>query len=635
MKNFSIKTKTTLIVIFIVAIVSVINAYLSISSLEKFSQAEMKDFASKEYKTKKVNVKSYVDMAIDIIKKIDRGRGHAQKRAALKEINSLHFGKDGYFWINDTRNILLADSEAPQLIGTNVSNIKTSTGVKIFKVLTKKAMRHSNGVFFNYMWPKIGHKKPVEKISFVKSYKHWGWIIGTGSYLDGVQADIVKEKLSTKHKINTIIFKTTLSTIIMLILVYFIISFVFKGFVSKPLKEFENKFKHFLNFIAMKENKFEPAKIKANNEITRMLFMLNKTATEYDKSLKDDMKVVGELVLVGTQIEQGIFQCKIKAESKNPMFVALRKSVNSMLAFLNLHMQAIRATLEGYNENDYTRSIPENEKIKADMRAVIDSVNKLGGSLATNARTNLDNGTTLEESSRSMTNSMHTLSSKANEQAARLEETAAAVEEITSLTRNNRENTSKMAGLGEEVNGFVENGQKLANQTAMSMEEINAKILSISDATNTIDQISFQTNILSLNAAVEAATAGEAGKGFAVVAGEVRSLASRSAEAAKEIKKLVKDAKTKADEGQGISEVMIKEYKSLSENMKNALNLIEDINVASKEQMAGVEQINDAITTQDQITQQNASESAKVSKIASEVTDMANNLVAMAKDKKF
>jgi len=634
MKDFSIKTKTTLIIMLIVVLISIINAYLAIQSIEKFSKYEIKQSTAKEYAVKKQSIKNYVQMAIDLIKKQDRSKNPLKRQIALKEISHLRFGKSGYFWINNTKNIMLSHPEA-RLVGKDVSNVKTANGIKIFTKLTNRAIKSKNGAYVNYLWQKIGYKNPIKKVSFVEVYKPWGWVVGSGAYLDGIQADTAKVIKATSAKINEIILKIGISTIVILILVYFIINFVFKRFVSNPLKEFGDKFQHFLSFISMQENKYEPSKIKANNEITKMLLMLNNTAIDYDKRLKDDMKVVGETVLVGARIEQGIFQGGIKAESKNPMFVALRKSINRMLDFLNAHMQDIKITLESYNKDDYTKSIPEDDKIKADMKAVIDSVNMLGKSLALNAKTNLNNGTSLEKSSSTMTNSMHTLSSKANEQAARLEETAAAIEEITSLTRNNRENTSKMANLGEDVKGFVENGQKLANKTAVSMEEINTKITSISDATNTIDQISFQTNILSLNAAVEAATAGEAGKGFAVVAGEVRSLASRSAEAAKQIKELVKDAKTKADEGQDISGVMIEEYKSLSENMAKTINLIEDINVASKEQMTGVEQINDAITTQDQITQQNANESAKISQIASEVTDMANELVANAKNKKF
>ena len=135
------------------------------------------------------------------------------------------------------------------------------------------------------------------------------------------------------------------------------------------------------------------------------------------------------------------------------------------------------------------------------------------------------------------------------------------------------------------------------------MDEINTQVNAINDAITIIDQIAFQTNILSLNAAVEAATAGEAGKGFAVVAQEVRNLASRSAEAAKEIKTIVENASQKADDGKKIANKMIEGYPTLNESISQTINLISDIEKASKEQQSGIVQINDSINALDKQTQ--------------------------------
>ena len=263
------------------------------------------------------------------------------------------------------------------------------------------------------------------------------------------------------------------------------------------------------------------------------------------------------------------------------------------------------------------------------MLAVLESVNSLGEFLSQSSKQNLENGNRLEENSKTMSQSVSSLANKANQQAASLEETAAAVEEITSITRNNTQNASKMSSLGSQVQSEVINGMELASKTSTSMDKINVEVNSINEAITVIDQIAFQTNILSLNAAVEA------GKGFAVVAQEVRNLASRSAEAANEIKTLLESATLKAKEGKIISDEMIQGYESLNKSFNETIVLIEDVSNASKEQMTGIEQINDTVTMLDKMTQENAHETNSVSQIAKEVSSMSNELVADAQNKKF
>eukprot|EP01155_Anaeramoeba_flamelloides_P000772 Anaeramoba_flamelloidesa1053589_460.p1 GENE.a1053589_460~~a1053589_460.p1 ORF type:complete len:254 (-),score=27.78 a1053589_460:966-1727(-) len=250
-------------------------------------------------------------------------------------------------------------------------------------------------------------------------------------------------------------------------------------------------------------------------------------------------------------------------------------------------------------------------------------------------KTNQDDGYSLELNANTLKENVDKLSTSSNEQAASLEETAAALEEITSTMRNNTSNMSLMSKYADELSKSVGEGQSLANETTVSMDTINEEVTAISEAITVIDQIAFQTNILSLNAAVEAATAGEAGKGFAVVAQEVRNLASRSAQAAKEIKDLVENATSKANDGKKISDDMIKGYEELNTHISETIHIIENVSSASKEQMTGIEQINDAVTMLDRVTQENASEANQVSSIASQVSSMAKELVEDAQSKKF
>ena len=410
---------------------------------------------------------------------------------------------------------------------------------------------------------------------------------------------------------------------------------MFGGISNKELDVIDGYFNQLLDYMTYRKNQFDYVESTGNRKVDALLAKWNERIHETDKQVKADMKVIGEIVLTTDKVEQGIYKCRIHAQSNNPTVVTLKNTLNKMLDTVENNMMELIRTANNYANDDFTDKVHIDPKLKAKMLEVMQSVNKLGEALGQSARTNLENGQTLEHNANTMNNSMNNLAAKANEQAASLEETAAALEEITSLTRNNAENASKMSNLGQTVRKSVTSGQSLASETTNAMDEINEKVTAINEAITVIDQIAFQTNILSLNAAVEAATAGEAGKGFAVVAQEVRNLASRSAEAAKEIKDLVEDANAKANEGKKISDEMIKGYEELNTHISETIHIIDDVSSASKEQMTGIEQINDAVTMLDRVTQENASESNQVKSIAAEVTKMANDLVADAKSKKF
>jgi methyl-accepting chemotaxis protein len=407
------------------------------------------------------------------------------------------------------------------------------------------------------------------------------------------------------------------------------------GASKKDLEILDMFFEEFIDFAMSKKNKFLFSKTSNNSDINRLVTKWKSHIKEFDHRVKLDMKVMGDVVLITDKIEQGIFQCRIHSKTTNPMIYTLIENVNKMLDSLEDDMSTLSKILTKYSQNDFTSQIDISPNLKSELLVVMQSVNTLGTALSNSAKQNLSNGQHLEENSKTMSESVNNLANKANQQAASLEETAAAVEEITSITRNNADNANKMSTLGNHVKNEVSNGMQLASKTSASMDEIDAQVTAINEAITVIDQIAFQTNILSLNAAVEAATAGEAGKGFAVVAGEVRNLASRSAEAANEIKSLVELAASKANEGKVVSDEMIKGYESLNENFNQTIALIEDVSSASKEQMSGIEQINDTVTMLDRVTQENAHEANSVAEIANDVREMANDLVADAKSKKF
>jgi len=437
------------------------------------------------------------------------------------------------------------------------------------------------------------------------------------------------------NQINYIVYVMAVMTIIIILTMMAVVNYILKTTLNRELSIFNDSLDHFLDFISFKINKFKPIDIKTNDELGQLLHRLNDIAAEQDGKLKADMQVMGEITITTDKVGQGIYKCRIKATTTNPMINTLAISINKMINAIERDMTQLKSTLGEYTNDDFRNKVNINPNLKADMLAVMESVNLLGDSLSNSAKSNLENGKHLESNSATMKESVNNLANKANQQAASLEETAAAVEEITSITRNNANNTTKMSELGKKVQDAVSSGMTLATQTSSAMDSINEQVTAITESIQVIDQIAFQTNILSLNAAVEAATAGEAGKGFAVVAQEVRNLASRSAEAANEIKELVDSASIKTNEGKKVSDDMIKGYETLNTNAIQTIELIQDVSVASKEQMTGIEQINDAVTMLDRVTQENANEANSVAEIASEVSQMANDLVADASAKKF
>ncbi|MDH5387867.1 MAG: methyl-accepting chemotaxis protein [Gammaproteobacteria bacterium] len=197
------------------------------------------------------------------------------------------------------------------------------------------------------------------------------------------------------------------------------------------------------------------------------------------------------------------------------------------------------------------------------------------------------------------------LSQRTQEQTCSLEETAASMEEMTGTVKQNAESTQLANQLATSTRSNAEKGKQVVDSTITAMSEINSASTMISEITNTIDSIAFQTNLLALNAAIEAARAGKEGRGFAVVANEVRTLAKRSADAAKEIKQLIEDSVEKVRIGTDLVDESGKTLSIILEDINKVADIIEEIDTASNEQSSGIHQINNAVTQMDGMTQQN------------------------------
>ncbi|MGZ5202748.1 MAG: methyl-accepting chemotaxis protein [Telluria sp.] len=200
----------------------------------------------------------------------------------------------------------------------------------------------------------------------------------------------------------------------------------------------------------------------------------------------------------------------------------------------------------------------------------------------------------------------HELSARTEQQASALEETAASLEELTATVRQNADNARQANQLAASASDIAQQGGAVVGQVVDTMGSINASAKNIVDIIGVIDGIAFQTNILALNAAVEAARAGEQGRGFAVVATEVRTLAQRSAAAAKEIKLLIDTSVQQVDAGAKLVDEAGATMTAIIDSVRNVTDIMNEITAASSEQSAGIEQINKAVAQMDQVTQQNA-----------------------------
>lgn len=336
---------------------------------------------------------------------------------------------------------------------------------------------------------------------------------------------------------------------------------------------------------------------QANGGYKRIIESASGAMQALNESIADVNKVMAKM-------QEGEFNYRVEVQARGDL-AKLKNSINASVESISLAISKITEVVSAQAAGDLTVKLPSAEfrgELHKLSNSINDSMDKLNEVVeVVSQAANTVNGAAYEVSQGSLS-----LSQRVQEQAAALEQTSATMDEMNSVVQSNTDNARQTAKVAQEVQAQAHQGATVMKQTIEAMNSIQESSNKIAEIVTLIDGIAFQTNLLALNAAVEAARAGDHGRGFAVVAGEVRALAQKSAEAAKDIKSLIDESVVLINGGSQLASESGEKLQDINESINSVSEMISQIASASGEQSEGIKQVHMAISQIDSVTQQNA-----------------------------
>jgi methyl-accepting chemotaxis protein len=553
------------------------------------------------------------------------------KKEALKAIKQMRYGDNGYFWVNSMDYKMIMHPIKPEFDNKKFINTPKVPFVQLGVDALKKSKGINEFIEYSFLTPATGEYS--HKLSIVTHFKPWGWMIGTGVYTNYIDQAILQKEQNVQEKITSIIINSSIMATILIIVMLTLISFLSNEMITKPIVEFQGGLLKFFKYLNKEESEIPYLNDSGGSEISTMAKTVNQNVLKTKSLIEQDEKLIQEVKSIVEKIKNGDLTREVKNSTDNQTLQELKLIFNDMLKTIASNVDGdinkITMALDKYKDLDFTYKIdnPTGE-ISKGLNDLIEIINKLFIS-------NYKNGNLLQKNANTLALSVDDLSTTSKVQNRSLDTTNSAIKNIKYHISGTVSSISSVTSCSQNLLKSIQDGKNLAALTVDDMNSINSQTNAIADAIKIIDKITLQTNILSLNAAVEASTAGEAGKGFSVVANEVRNLARQTAEASKKIQQLVESATIKTHTGKINADQMIQGYNKIYNGIENTNQIIEDIATYLTKQDRSIKDIDGAIEVLKNSTQNNTLVANQTASIAKSTSSIAKVIVDETNEVKF